>query len=122
MTFRLDKWVALKIATVGSTRSSREASTLHTLEGKCGSDYIPKLLDDFTHVGPNGVHQCLVSELCGPSTNTVVTDYAEGGDRLDPEIILTVSRQLLDAIASAHEAGFAHGGQTYFLISICFGG
>ena len=111
MTARLGKWVALKIATADSTSSSREVSTLQSLQLRGVSAYIPQLLDYFTHKGPNGVHQCLVSELLGPSVDTVVADYHTGGDRLESETILTISRQLLQAIASVHEAGYGHGGE-----------
>lgn len=111
MASRLAKWIALKIATADSTSSSREISTLQSLQLCGASDYIPKLLDYFTHTGPNGLHQCLVSELMGPSVDTVVADYHTGGDRLEAETILTVSRQLLQAIVSVHEAGYGHGGR-----------
>ncbi|POR36997.1 Serine/threonine-protein kinase SRPK [Tolypocladium paradoxum] len=109
----LAQWVALKIATADSTSESRELSTLQSLQRDGASDYIPHLLDSFTHRGPNGVHQCLVSELLGPSVDTVVTDYHTVGDRLEPEIILRISRQLLQALASVHEAGYGHGGEIY---------
>merc|ERR1712000_169789 len=51
----------------------------------------------------------MVSELLGPSVDTVVADYRTGGDRLPSETILMISRQLLQAIASVHEAGYGHG-------------
>ena len=114
MTIRLDKWVALKIATADSTSSSREISTLQALQLHGNSDFIPRLLDNFTHTGPNGVHQCLVSELLGPSVDAVVADYHMGGDRLESETILKISRHLLQAIADAHEAGYGHRGEIKF--------
>lgn len=116
MTARLDKWVALKITTADSTSSSREVSTLQSLQLKGTSKYIPKLIDHFTHTGPNGVHQCLVSELLGPSVDNVVSSYHAVGDRVEPEIILMISRQLLETIASVHEAGYAHGGELYVTV------
>lgn len=119
MGARLGKWVALKIATADSTSSSREVSTLQSLQLRGVSDYVPQLLDYFTHTGPNGVHQCLVSELLGPSVDTVVADYCTGGDRLEPETILIISKQLLQAIASVHEAGYGHGGEIRSFLSRC---
>lgn len=112
MSGRLDKWVALKIATTDSTSSSREVSVLQSFQQHGASDYIPHLLDHFPHNGSNGVHQCMVSEMLGPSVSTVVEDYHTGGDRLEPDTILRISRQLLQAIASVHEAGYGHGGET----------
>ncbi|KND91968.1 Serine/threonine-protein kinase SKY1 [Tolypocladium ophioglossoides CBS 100239] len=91
----LGKWVALKIATADSSSPSQELSTLQSEQRSGASEYIAQLLDSFIHVGPNGVHQCLVSELLGPSVDTVVADYHAGGDRLEPENILRITRQLL---------------------------
>lgn len=65
--------------------------------------------DDFTHGGPNGSHLCIVTELLGPSLSTVVKDYADGDQRLDPDEILRLTKQILQATTSLHEIGFAHG-------------
>lgn len=79
---------------------------------QCGaSEFVVKLYDVFTHDGPKGSHQCIVTELLGPSVETVVADYYFGGERLDPEDIIRVAKQLLQAIAAIHDAGYAHGGQ-----------
>jgi serine/threonine-protein kinase SRPK3 len=79
-------------------------------------NYIVKLLDDFIHQGPNGTHQCLVFELLGPTINFIVAAIydpggsPDGGDSLEPEDILRLSKQLLQALAFIHKAGYAHGG------------
>lgn len=111
MAARLDEWIALKIAIADGGSSSRELSNLQSLERRGASDYVPQLLDSFEHVGPNGVHLCLVFECLGPSVDTVVADYHTGGDRLESETILRISRQLLQALAAIHGAGYAHGGE-----------
>ena len=74
-------------------------------------NYIVQLLDDFSHHGPNGIHQCLVLELLGPAVGIVLADYHEGRDKLDPEIIFRMSTQLLRAIKFIHNAGMCHGGE-----------
>lgn len=74
-------------------------------------NYIVQLLDSFSHHGPNGIHQCLVFELLGPAVDIVLQDYSEGCDKLDPEIILRMSTQLLRAIKFIHSAGMCHGGE-----------
>jgi serine/threonine-protein kinase SRPK3 len=51
-----------------------------------------------------------VFELLGPTVNTVVQMVHEVGDVLEPETILRMSEQLLEAIAFIHEVGYAHGG------------
>ena len=83
--------------------------SLQQLPGVC--NLVPQLLDHFTHVGPNGVHQCLVSELLGPSVSTVLGHYREEDCSLNPETILAITEQLLEAIALVHEAGYGHGGK-----------
>ncbi|KAJ5422613.1 hypothetical protein N7491_011058 [Penicillium cf. griseofulvum] len=59
--------------------------------------------------GPNGVHQCLVFELLGPSVDKVLSDYHESQDKLEPEIVLRISTQLLKAVKFIHSAGICHG-------------
>jgi serine/threonine-protein kinase SRPK3 len=51
-----------------------------------------------------------VFELLGPTVDTVVQMVYEVGDVLEPETILRISEQLLEAIAFIHEVGYAHGG------------
>jgi serine/threonine protein kinase len=71
---------------------------------------VVQLLDSFVHKGPNGDHQCLVFELLGPAVETVVLDYAGGGDHLDTETIIGITRRLLKTLSAMHRAGYAHGG------------
>lgn len=100
--------------TADSTKHSHELSTLRSLathsQGDLCSKYIVQLLDEFLHQGPNGSHQCLVFELLGPTLDMIVSDYHTVGDPLDPETILRLSEQLLQAISFLHEVGYIHGG------------
>ncbi|KAJ4163581.1 hypothetical protein LMH87_005302 [Akanthomyces muscarius] len=84
-----DTLVALKIRIAhesGST-SRREVTALETLHAnKATSKLFPVLYDDFVHNGPNGAHRCIVMQVLGPSL-----------------------RLVLEATATLHEAGFAHG-------------
>jgi serine/threonine protein kinase len=107
---RLKKWVSLKITMTDTPRPSRELQILQRLRQKRAARHIVQLLDCFIHQGPNGCHQCLVFELLGPSVDAVVADYHMGGDCLEAPTILRITRQLLQAIASMHAAGCAHGG------------
>lgn len=79
-------------------------------QGNLSAKHIVQLLDCFLHHGPNGTHQCLVFELLGPSVDKVLGDYCESQERLEPEIILRMSRQLLEGIEFIHSAGIGHGG------------
>jgi len=51
-----------------------------------------------------------VFELLGPPVDAVVGDIHQGGDVLEPETILRMSKQLLQAITFMHEVGYTHGG------------
>ena len=104
---------------IASSQGSRAAHSLQHLEGHAPGDlsmnYIVQLLDSFSHHGPNGIHQCLVFELLGPSVDKVLADYDWGNDKLFPETILRMSTQLLKAVRFIHSAGMCHGGKGILL-------
>ena len=103
--------MALKISTATCHSLSHEISTLKRLNQNKASKHVVRLYDFFTQEGPNGSHLCIVTELLGPSLDTVIADYHLGGDRMEPEVILHVAKQLLQAISALHGAGYAHGGK-----------
>lgn len=70
-----------------------------------------RLLECFSHHGPNGTHNCLVTELLGPSLSNVISVYRDLEQVLRPDTILRASRQILDGVEFAHQAGLAHGGK-----------
>lgn len=53
-----------------------------------------QIFNSFRHQGPNGVHQCFVFELLGPSVDKVLNDYYDFGDTLETEDILRMTDQL----------------------------
>lgn len=112
--YRREQWVSIKITTADSSAQSRELHNLQSLaENSLGDlqfEYIVQLLDHFSHQGPNGTHDCLVFELLGPTVDAVAEDIYQGGDVLDPETILKMSQQLLQAIEFMHDVGYVHGG------------
>lgn len=101
--------MALKIEMADTAIPSPELLNLESIHQHTESDRVAHLIDSFVHEGPNGSHQCTVTELLGPSVDNVVADYV-GGERLEPDIILKITKQLLEAIDSLHQAGYAHGG------------
>lgn len=120
---RHSQWVSLRIRTADYTKESRELLNVRALDGilkgKLGDKHIAQIVDDFLHEGVNGSHQCLVFELLGPSLAEVLMDYYEArvsGDELvlEPETILRLSKQLLEATAFLHQAGYAHGSMVPF--------
>ena len=104
--------------TADATTDSGELGILRSLaklcKGSLGSKCIVQLLDEFTHQGPNGTHQCLVFELLGPTVDMLTSDYysvySDPEESLEPDVVLKISEQLLKAIAFIHEAGYVHGG------------
>ena len=55
-------------------------------------------------------------ELLGPTVNAVIEEIHEGGDVLEPETILRMSKQLLQAIIFMHEVGYTHGGNLIIML------
>lgn len=119
-----DEWAALKIliALTEQEKAAQETRVLRDLlnDSTPGDAYVVQLLDEFRHEGPNGSHQCLVFELLGPSLDSVIESYrplpwevATVDNRLDSDVILRVSKQLLSALSSLHNKGIAHGGKTF---------
>jgi serine/threonine protein kinase len=109
ISLRREQWVSIKITTADSSKQSPELHTFLSLAGHC-QGHLVQLLDHFLHQGPNGTHQCLVFELLGPTVDAVVREIYEWEDVLEPETILRMSEQLLQAINFIHEVGYAHGG------------
>ncbi|OAA82324.1 Protein kinase-like domain protein [Akanthomyces lecanii RCEF 1005] len=104
-----DTLVALKIhiAHESGSTSRREVTALEALHpNKDTSKLFPVLCDDFVHNGPNCAHRCIVMQVLGPSLRLVIESYYD--ERIDPEDLLRLARQVLEATATLHEAGFAH--------------
>ncbi|KAK3374766.1 kinase-like domain-containing protein [Podospora didyma] len=91
----------------------KEVETSHAENFPNGPRYFVHLLNCLTVVGPNGSHSCLMMELLGPSLDNVLQAFEYNKQTLRPATILRSSRQLLDAIDSAHQAGFFHGDISY---------
>ena len=69
-----------------------------------GKRHVAQLLDRFELKGPNGRHQCLVTEPLGASLAPC---------DLTPKTAWHVAKQLVEATAYMHSNGVAHGG-AYF--------
>ncbi|KFY14237.1 hypothetical protein V491_06115 [Pseudogymnoascus sp. VKM F-3775] len=114
-----EEWVAMKIkradASTDELDKDAEIRTMKALEKFYveGSQEKPRtfirLFYCFHHEGPNGIHNCLVMELLGPSISAVIQVNRDMEAFLAPDTILRTSRQLLEAIEFAHQAGFVHG-------------
>ncbi|OAR02408.1 hypothetical protein LLEC1_07560 [Akanthomyces lecanii] len=96
--------VSLKVC-VGSDAPevSTETAILSELrkpgQDKVGFERIIQLLDVFTIKGPNGFHECLVTEVISPLSDPDVMDHCSSA----------ATYQILEGFSFLHEQGIAHG-------------
>lgn len=81
-----------------------------------GARYITRLLDEFEHHGPNGIHKCFVFEPMGPNVNHMVEELPQFNPRkfgmnvrYPIWMAKSILKQSLQALAFLHENGIAHG-------------
>jgi serine/threonine-protein kinase SRPK3 len=60
-----------------------------------------KLLDEFDHIGPNGTHHCMVTNLLGSNLLGMIQKYHYRG--LPYVLVQKIARQLLTTLAHLHE-------------------
>lgn len=114
------QWVSLKIKqsriSEGPIEQDREVQALLALEKYYASSdqklprCFTRLLESFKVSGPNGIHNCLVTELVGPSVARVLRACSLFCETLRPDTVLRASRRVLQAVDFAHQAGVVHGG------------
>ncbi|KAK4554930.1 hypothetical protein LTR86_008078 [Recurvomyces mirabilis] len=117
---REERYVALKILKAEEAASEREMRVLEylsTLKSGCvGGEHIRFPLNHFTIKGPNGDHNCLVSEVAGPSLSSIYNIYGAGftagARRLRGDIAKKAIRQLAEAVGFLHSNRFCHGDLT----------
>lgn len=113
---RAHRNVALKINVSEELSSrTREGHIMEMLSksidpSQPGWNHIVRLLDQFEHTGPNGVHACSVLELLGPSVPAVVNDRF-WNDRLPGPIAKKVCKELCLAVQFLHKHDVGHGGR-----------
>ena len=77
-----------------------------------GKDCVVRLLDDFIHIGPNGEHQCIVTELLGPSLSSDIEELYPT-ELFPPEISRAIIRQVTYAVRFLHRNNIVHGGTSF---------
>lgn len=115
------RWVSIKIKTARASagglfedseiRALRDLEKAYVHSPRVRPRHFVQLLDCFRHEGPNGTHNCLVTELLGPTVSNVLGLFGELGDTLCPDTVLRTSRQLLEGLQLSHDAGIVHGGR-----------
>lgn len=102
---------------VSELSDSREAE-IHRHLAKCSSSpgrtAIVDLFQDFTLVGPNGTHSCLVTEVLGPSVPFATERLPDG--RLPGKVAWQAVRDITKALAFVHSEGIVYGGSCFGLL------
>lgn len=109
--------VALKISTAESANRTRESQILSQLKGtksrlskRCS--LVPTLLDSFTFTGPNGTHQCLVTDAARISVHEAKD--AAYHRLLHLPAARVIASQLIIGLQFIHSQGIVHGGMFGF--------
>ncbi|KAG6234030.1 hypothetical protein E4U25_006146 [Claviceps purpurea] len=98
------RYVAVKVG-LGSDNPlpDREAEILSQIRetgpGKRGYERVIQLLDAFVVRGPNGFHQCLVTEVVSPLSDPKIRQHCS----------YDVVRQIVEGFAFLHGEGIVHG-------------
>ncbi|KAF7324760.1 Protein kinase [Mycena kentingensis (nom. inval.)] len=103
---------SLKI--LSADRAATELIVMQHLEAtysaiEQGSKHVVRMLDHFVHEGPNGVHQCIVGEVLGPSLSSPSLPAIFPCSILDHDMNHRICGQLALAVAYLHKRGVAHG-------------
>ncbi|CAI7635402.1 unnamed protein product [Penicillium glandicola] len=110
-------YVALKILVSEISGSTSELRILRHITGVApAGGYITRLLGEFEHRGPNGIHRCLVFEPMGPNVNSMVEELPQFNPRrIEMKVryplwmAKSILKQSLQALAFLHDSGIAHG-------------
>ena len=84
-----------------------------------GSTQLISMTDHFRLRGPNGVHECFVLEMTGPSVPDVI-EHKFPDQRLPGRLAKSVAKQALLGLDCLHQQGIAHGGLLPFPNLICY--
>lgn len=114
----MKRYVALKVAIASESESAGQELEIFThltaKSEKSGKyNHILTLLDSFQHHGPNGIHQCFVFEVMGPSVGSFVDDSLQRGDwpgnhPHELSNVKVILRQVLLGLDFMHKCGIAH--------------
>lgn len=103
----LSRYVALKVCCgIDKPTFSRETKILYGIQrsdqAHPGFDNVLTLYEAFIISGPNGFHECLVTEVVAPLSGLGIKGGFSNKDIL---------RQIASAVLLLHSQGIAHGGE-----------
>lgn len=99
-----ETYVALKVGVSDPAVRQRDIEILSMLS----HESIPKVLDHFHVLGPNGTHPCYTTEYA----QGTVDDAAERGALFPIAAARIMSARLAQAVAYVHSKGLVHGGKS----------
>ncbi|KAF8458760.1 kinase-like domain-containing protein [Kalaharituber pfeilii] len=77
-----------------------------------GFNHVFNILKHFYHIGPNGKHLCLVTEVMGPSISALLFPLWEKfgySTRYPKQVVKQMTRQMLLGMTYIHSKGIVHG-------------
>lgn len=104
--------VAVKVLKDGA--SDHEVDILEHLRSSTKDHWFTNIREIFKIRGPNGLHQCIVLDLGGPS----IQHIASRRKQLPLPFLKEASRNLALALAALHAAGVCHAGKQCFLLNL----
>ncbi|KAH7907717.1 kinase-like domain-containing protein [Hygrophoropsis aurantiaca] len=110
----LDRYAALKILAAEAPNSAAEADVLRHLKavqasspGIPGGEFVVRVFDEFTVDGPNGTHQCFVTEVLGPHLE--LQPIGTDDWRYPIDMAKRMVAQIAHGVAYLHRIGIVHG-------------
>ena len=109
------RFATLKVLAANVSKVS-EVAILHCLKehqlndgGSDGQEFLVEYLDDFKVERPNGMHQCIVNEVLGPSIGADIEEIF-GEEWYPIEIAKNVITQVMCGVTYLHSCKVVHGG------------
>ena len=109
------RFAALKVLAANVSKVSKVAILHHLKEcqlndgGSDGQEFLVKYLDDIKVERPNGMHQCIVTEVLGPSIGADIEEIY-GKEWYPIEIAKNVVTQVMRGVMYLHSCKVVHGG------------
>ncbi|KHN97620.1 Protein kinase-like domain protein [Metarhizium album ARSEF 1941] len=102
----LKVWTAARSRNLGHVQAMRDLySSLHNT-----TYHVLRMIDVFEEPSHRGVHLCFVMEMYGPTLESIIFEHSGALDsRMNTDVILMVTDELLNAISRIHEAGYGYG-------------